>query len=64
MIIVKVLVQYFSKNFRDNITNIDFILYGYSELKELNLSNFNTNTDMGSMFSRRSSLKELNISIF
>ena len=43
--------------------------YMFSEcysLKELNLSNFNTNnvTDMGYMFSKCSSLKELNLSNF
>jgi len=39
---------------------------GCSSLKELNLSNFNTNnvTDMRSMFSGCSSLKELNLSNF
>ena len=37
-----------------------------SSLKELNLSNFNTNnvSDMSFMFSKCSSLKELNISNF
>ena len=37
---------------------------GCSPLKELNLSNFNTNnvTDMGCMFNECSSLKELNLS--
>ena len=39
---------------------------GCSSLKELNLSNFNTNnvTNMNSMFSGCSSLKELNLSNF
>ena len=39
---------------------------GCSSLKELNLSNFNTNnvTDMSWMFFKCSSLKELNISNF
>ena len=39
---------------------------GCSSLKELNLSNFNTNnvTNMKCMFSRCSSLKELNLSNF
>jgi surface protein len=39
---------------------------GYSSLKELNLSNFNTNnvTNMKGMFSGCSSLKELNLSNF
>ena len=42
------------------------MLYGCSSLKELNLSNFNTNnvTDMGGMFCRCFSLKELNLSNF
>ena len=39
---------------------------GCSSLKELNLSNFNTNKviDMSSMFSRCSSLKKLNLNNF
>jgi len=39
------------------------MFYGCSALKELNLSNFNTNnvTDMEGMFSWCSSLKELNL---
>ena len=39
---------------------------GCSSLKELNLSNFNTNnvTNMAFMFCRCSSLKELNLSNF
>ena len=38
-------------------------VHHYQILKELNLSNFNTNnvTDMRSMFSECSSLKELNL---
>ena len=42
------------------------MFYGCSSLKELNISNFNTNnvTDMGFMFSVCSSLKELNLSNF
>ena len=42
------------------------MLYGCSELKEINLSNFNTNNvnDMTYMFSGCSSLKELNLSNF
>ena len=42
------------------------MFFGCSSLKELNLSNFNTNnvTDMGFMFSGCSSLKELNLSNF
>ena len=45
---------------------MSYMFYGCSSLKELNLSNFNTNnvTDMESMFSRCSSLKELNLSNF
>ena len=43
-----------------------FMLWGCSSLKELNLSNFNTNnvTYMEGMFSGCSSLKELNLSNF
>ncbi len=43
-----------------------FMFYECSSLKELNLSNFNTNnaTDMGFMFFRCSSLKELNLPNF
>ena len=42
------------------------MFFGCSSLKELNLSNFNTNkvTDMRSMFSDCSSLEELDISNF
>ena len=42
------------------------MFWGCSSLKELNLSNFNTNnvTIMGYMFSGCSSLKELNLSNF
>ena len=42
------------------------MFYGCSALKELNLSNFNTNnvTNMEYMFSDCSSLKELDISNF
>ena len=42
------------------------MFYGCSELKELNLNNFNTNnvTDMNYMFYGCSSLKELNLNNF
>ena len=42
------------------------MFYGCSSLKELNLSNFNTNnvTNMGYMFYGCSALKELNLSNF
>ena len=42
------------------------MFYGCSSLKELNLSNFNTNnvTLMSDMFNGCSSLKELNLSNF
>ena len=42
------------------------MFYACSSLKELNISNFNTNnvTDMKYMFFKCSSLKELNISNF
>ena len=45
---------------------MDSMFYKCSSLKELNLSNFNTNNviDMHSMFYKCSSLKELNISNF
>ena len=45
---------------------MSFMFFGYSSLKELNLSNLNTNnvTDMSCMFSGCSSLKELNLSDF
>ena len=43
-----------------------WMFLGCSSLRELNLSNFNTNivTDMARMFSGFSSLKELNLSNF
>ena len=45
---------------------MSYMFCGCSSLKELNISNFNTNnvTDMGGMFSECSSLKELNLSNF
>ena len=45
---------------------MNYMFYGCSSLKELNLSNFNTNNvkDMRSMFFGCSSLKELNLSNF
>ena len=45
---------------------MSYMFSGCSSLKELNISNFNTNnvTDMGSMFRGCSSLKELNLSDF
>ena len=44
----------FKKFYRNNITNMGYMFYGCSSLKELNLSNFNTNhvIDMESMFNR------------
>ena len=43
-----------------------YMFHGCSSLKELNLSNFNTNnvTYMGYIFSKCSSLRELNLSNF
>ena len=45
---------------------MDSMFSGCSSLKELNLSNFNSNnvTDMYCMFDRCSSLKELNLNNF
>ena len=45
---------------------MSYMYYGCSSLKELNISNFNTNNviNMSYMFSYCSSLKELNISNF
>ena len=42
---------------------MDYMFYGCSSLKELNLNNFNTNnvTNMGYMFCKCSSLKQLNL---
>ena len=34
---------YFKKFYRNNINNMEYMFYGCSSLKELNLSNFNTN---------------------
>ena len=43
---------YFKKTCRNNINNMRYMFWGCSSLKELNLSNFNTNnvTDMEGMF--------------
>ena len=42
---------------------MSYMFYGCSSLKEINISNFNTNnaTDMSGMFYGCSSLKEINI---
>jgi len=56
----------FIKFYRNNITNMNYMLSDCASLKEINLSNFNTNnvTDMSGMFYECSSLKELNLSNF
>ena len=43
---------YFKKFYRNNITDMGYMLFGCSSLKELNLSNFNTNnvTNIYGMF--------------
>ena len=43
----------FKKFIRNNVTNMSYMFYGCSSLKEINLNNFNTNnvTDMSDMFS-------------
>ena len=50
----------------NDLTDISYMFYNCSSLKELNLSSFNTNqvTDMSGMFYYCSSLKELNLSAF
>ena len=55
----------FKKFYRTNITNMNSMFIG-SSLKEINLSNFNTNNvnDMSYMFYRCTKLKELNLSNF
>ena len=56
---------FFIKFYRNNVTNMSDMFSGCSSLKELNLSNFNTNNViMWDMFSGCSSLKELNLSNF
>jgi surface protein len=59
---------YFKKFYRNNIDNMNSMFYGCSSLKELNLSNFNTNTNnvtnMKGMLYGCSSLEELNLSNF
>ena len=52
--------------FKNNTKNTNFMFYGCSSLKEINLSNFNTNkvTNMSCMFEGCSSLKEINLSNF
>ena len=35
--------MYFKKFYRNNINNMNDMFYGCSSLKEINLSNFNTN---------------------
>ena len=50
----------------NDLTDMSYMFYNCSSLKELNLSSFNTNqvTDMSWMFSYCSSLKELDLSSF
>ena len=56
---------YFKKFYR-NIANIEYMFYGCSSLKELNVSNFNINneTKMNGMFYGCSSLTNINLSNF
>ena len=56
----------FKKFYRNNITDMSFMLFDCSSLKRLNLTNFNTNnvTNMHGMFSLCTSLKELNLNNF
>ena len=57
---------YFKKFFRNNITNMEYMFYGCSSLKELNVINLNTNniTKMNGMFYGCSSLTNINLSNF
>ena len=52
--------------FNNDLTNMSYMFYNCSSLKELNLLSFNTNqvTNMSYMFYNCSSLKELNLSSF
>ena len=54
------------KKYRTNITDMSGMFNGCSSLKEIDLSNFNTDnvTDMRDMFNGCSSLKEINLSNF
>ena len=56
---------YFKKFYR-NIANMEYMFYGCSSLKELNVSNFNINneTKMNGMFYGCSSLTNINLSNF
>ena len=50
----------------NDLTNMSYMFYNCSSLKELNLSSFNTNqvTNMSYMFDNCSSLKQLDLSSF
>ena len=56
----------FKKFYRNSVTDMNYMFWGCSSLKELNINNFNTNnvTNMGGMFYGCSSLKELNLNNF